>query len=733
MQTVNILLVDDQPANLHTLEAILEPLGRNLVRATSGESALRHLLETDFAVVLMDVQMPSLNGFEVARLVRARGRTRHTPIIFLTAAESPEFSVREAYALGAVDYLVKPLAPEIVRAKVAGLVELFLMAGQIKEQADQLRLLERREFERQLAGEKHQWELERLRAEAENEKHMAAERGDLLARERHARAEAEQSADAVRQRTAQLEILSQANQRINAVLDVPVILRTLVNAAMRLVNATAGTAGRFVDGEMVFDEINEQGKVRPNRVALGPGHGVAGWVMTYKTPYLCDAVGDDPHAAGGLRQDLAAETLVNVPILGREDELLGCVELYNKSGSVPFTQDDVIMLQGLSAGAATALENARLLHQVWEADRRKDEFLAMLAHELRNPLAPALNGVHILRKVGTAEPAGAHALDMMERQLRHLSRLVDDLLDVSRITRGKVLLRKGRLDLARLVRSAIEDRRGVVEKAGLQLSQETPSTPVWVTGDATRLAQVFSNLLDNAVKFTDARGTIAVRLITDDSAKRACVCVTDTGAGIEPAVLPKLFDVFAQSQQSLDRSRGGLGLGLSVVRGLVELHGGDVRAASEGPGKGASFTVSLPVEPEPAALADAPEAPAPAAQALRVVVVEDNRDAADSLRILLQLQGHEVAVAHNGPDGVEVALAEQPDVVVCDIGLPGFDGYEVARRLRREPEFQRTLFVALTGYGQDEDRRRSEAAGFDQHLTKPADPVELQCLLAERA
>jgi PAS domain S-box-containing protein len=985
MAKVNILLVDDKPANLQTLEAVLDPLGENLVRALSGAEALRRMLEEDYAVVLLDVQMPGLSGFDVARLIRGRDRTRHTPIIFMTAFESEQFPVLEAYQLGAVDYLVKPLVPEVVRAKVAGFVELFQKSEQIKQQAEQLRLLERREFERRLAEEKQQRELDRLRVEAAKEKELAAvlreqrewfrvtlasigdavittdpdgrvtflnpiaealtgwrhdpalgrpldevfpivdettrqpianpvarvlargavvglgnhtllrrqdgtetpiddsaapirdadgkvagvvlifrdvterrrverERAQLLDREQAARAEAEQQRDFVRlvlehtpiavavtegpghrlaflnqaaaavlgldprqvvgklpgeiapetarevvpvlervMQTGQpemnpeltvripggrtvyvqvtyaplpgpqgrprgvvllgvdltrrhqaeqdrervlrrLEILARANRQLNAVLEAPVVLRTLVRAAMELAEATAGTAGLLHQGRMVFNEYHQQGGVLPTAVALGPGQGVPGWVMQYRTPYLSDDAANDPQVLPELQQRFAFTTLVNMPILNHGGQLLGCFELHNKAGGRPFDADDVVMLQGLAAAAAIALENAQLLQRVREADQRKDEFLAMLAHELRNPLAPVRNGLHILRHVGTASPAGGPTLDMMDRQVQHLTRLVDDLLDVSRITRGKVSLRQERLDLGRLVRDTVEDRRRAFEQAGLALTPETPETPVWVAGDATRLAQVFGNLLDNALKFTERGGAVAVRLAVDEPARQARVSVRDTGMGIDPDMLPRLFGVFAQSDRSLDRSRGGLGLGLAVVKGLVELHGGEVSAASAGAGKGAEFSVALPLEPEPAALANGTTPkPAPAVEPLRVVVVEDNHDAADSLRLLLELRGHHVAVAYSGPEGVDKVLAERPDVVVCDIGLPGFDGYEVARRLRQLPGLEKTVLVALTGYGQDEDRRRSQEAGFDQHLVKPADPAELERVLTTHA
>jgi CheY-like chemotaxis protein len=320
---------------------------------------------------------------------------------------------------------------------------------------------------------------------------------------------------------------------------------------------------------------------------------------------------------------------------------------------------------------------------------------------------------------------------MIERQIRHLTRLVDDLLDVSRITRGAVQVKRERLDLAALVRTAAGDRRPLVEAAGMRLEVEAPDAPVWIAGDPTRLTQVLNNLLDNAVKFRNGGDRVTVRLGVE--AGRAVVTVSDRGIGIGAELFPRLFDPVSQADRSLDRSRGGLGLGLSLVKGLVELHGGEVLAESPGPGRGATFTVRLPLKDEPPALTGGAPLSARAAAPVRVLIVEDNRDAADSLQMLLELLGHAVAVAYTGTDGVRLAREWRPDVVLCDIGLPGLDGYGVADELRHDPATAGARLVAVTGYGQDEDRLRSRQAGFDHHLTKPVDPAALQPLLVRPA
>ena len=320
----------------------------------------------------------------------------------------------------------------------------------------------------------------------------------------------------------------------------------------------------------------------------------------------------------------------------------------------------------------------------------------------------------------------------MDRQARHLTHIVDDLLDVSRVMRGTVHLRLQRLDLAELARTTAEDRRPLVEQAGLSLEVKTPTKPVWVQGDATRLSQVFQNLLENAVKFTERGGRVIVRLTMDKSG-RAMVAVGDSGIGIAPEVLPRLFNVFAQADRSLERTRGGLGLGLALVKGLVDLHGGQVEAASKGPGRGRGIhclasggTNGAACCRSRGALVDGVGATA----GLRVLVVEDQRDTAASLRMLLEMLGHETRVAYTGPDGVRTAAAWRPDIVLCDIGLPGLDGYGVARELRLNPVTAQARLLALTGYGTDEDRRLTREAGFDLHLTKPIAPETLQDVLA---
>jgi PAS domain S-box-containing protein len=375
-------------------------------------------------------------------------------------------------------------------------------------------------------------------------------------------------------------------------------------------------------------------------------------------------------------------------------------------------------------------EQKRAEEALKEANRRKDEFIAMLAHELRNPLSPISTSVELLRRLSPPNPRTERAHAVIDRQVKHMVRLIDDLLDVSRISRGKILVSRELLDFTGLVRVTVEDHLATFTARRIDLRTRLSATPIWVHGDMTRLAQVIGNLLHNAAKFTNEGGAVTVQL--EAGTEHAILEVADTGIGMDPELLPRIFEPFSQADRSLDRSRGGLGLGLSLVKGLIELHGGSVQAASEGVDRGSRFRVTIPVA-GPAARADGrwdTVGRSPASR--RVLIIEDNADAADSLRDLLELLGHAPTVAHTGPAGVAAAREVLPQLILCDIGLPGgMDGYAVARALRATPGLEAVPLVALTGYGQEEERRRAHEAGFDLHMTKPASLAILERLLAE--
>ncbi|HMK88246.1 MAG TPA: ATP-binding protein, partial [Methylocystis sp.] len=363
-----------------------------------------------------------------------------------------------------------------------------------------------------------------------------------------------------------------------------------------------------------------------------------------------------------------------------------------------------------------------------DADRRKDEFLATLAHELRNPLAPIRSGLHVLRRAGAQGEKAERVQAMMERQVDHLIRLVDDLLEVSRISRGKIVLLKEPMDLATVIKHSVEMSRGLIDAGALELRLMLPEEPLPIEADAVRLTQVFSNLLNNAAKFTNSGGRIEIA--AERAGGQAVVSVADTGVGIAKDMLPRVFDLFAQASNGRDRSSGGLGIGLSLVRSLVELHGGAVEAHSEGAGRGSRFVVRLP-------LSSKIEAGAPPSKLLkceatasrRVLVIDDTPDVADSFALLLETLGANVRVAHSGVEGLATCAEFAPELVFLDIGMPGMDGFETARRMRELPAGQKATLIALTGWGEEGTRARVKEAGFDGHLTKPADVEEVEMLL----
>jgi signal transduction histidine kinase len=455
-------------------------------------------------------------------------------------------------------------------------------------------------------------------------------------------------------------------------------------------------------------------------------------------PEIIPEVSDDLLAAtvkdaGLLRilRELGLRSYMGVPLSVR-GKVLGVITFIAAETGRRYDAGDLAVAEDLAHRAAVAIENARLYQEVREADRRKDEFLAILGHELRNPLAPISNALHVLKLPAASGRVVEQAREMMERQVQHMVRLVDDLLDVSRIVRGKVELRKEPVELSTVVARAIETSQPLVEAEGHELTVALPPEPLRVSGDLVRLAQVVGNLLNNAARYTERGGRIRVEC--ERVADRAVLRVRDTGVGIAPEALPRIWDMFVQAERRTKGSHGGMGIGLALVKGLVDLHGGTVEARSEGPGKGSEFAVTLPLLPprEPDGRLGPRGQPRQVASR-RVLVVDDNVDAAESLALLLRLGGHEARVAHDGPSALMLAEAEPPEVAFLDIGMPGMDGYELARRLREQPALRGVLLVALTGWGQDEDRRRTREAGFDAHEVKPVSPEALEELLSKAA
>jgi CheY-like chemotaxis protein len=412
------------------------------------------------------------------------------------------------------------------------------------------------------------------------------------------------------------------------------------------------------------------------------------------------------------------------------------IEIIRDDGSVLYVQNDVEPLydtHGDIYGCVSVCVDLTLRKraeiELREADRKKDEFLATLSHELRNPLAPMRTAIELMRLWREDPELAEQARSTLERQLHHLVRITDDLLDISRITHDKVDLRRERIDVGAVLKSAIDAMRPTIDAHGLTLALDLPSQHLWADADFTRLAQAFSNLLNNAAKYTERGGQ--VRVSATSAGGFATIVVSDTGVGIPPSMLPRIFDMFTQLQEHRDRTRGGLGIGLTLARRLVELHAGTINASSDGTGLGSSFTVRLPLAQGPSLVEEAPvHDDETRHQTRRILIAEDNPDAAEMMRVMLTFKGHEVRVAVDGEQAVRIAEAFEPQIAFLDIGMPRMDGFEAARQIRAH-HGSRVLLVALTGWGQDEDKRRSREAGFDHHLTKPAEPDVLDRLIAE--
>jgi signal transduction histidine kinase len=437
-----------------------------------------------------------------------------------------------------------------------------------------------------------------------------------------------------------------------------------------------------------------------------------------------DAGGPVPPSMRPLSRALRGEAVRGVELRVRDEQTGGrWIGLY---AAVPFVSSEGRRLVTMTIRDVTELNRA--MEALREGDRRKDEYLAILSHELRNPLAPIRSAVFLLERADPASEGARRAREVIARQVGHLARMVDDLLDVSRMARGSIELRRTRVDLAELVRRAAEDHAPLLAAAGIALDVQLPEEPVPVEADATRIAQVIGNVLQNSEKFTTRGGRVTLSLAVAE--ERAEIRVRDTGIGIEPGLIGHVFEPFVQEERTLARSRGGLGLGLPLVKGLVELHGGSVEALSGGPGAGAEIVVRLPLADAAAAARPEDGGDAVSTGGRRVLVVDDNVDAAASLCDLVAHFGHSVEAVHDGAAAVTRAREGHPDVVLCDIGLPGMDGYEVARTIRAEPDLRGVRLVAVSGYAQPEDLARARRAGFDAHVAKPADPAAIARLLS---
>jgi signal transduction histidine kinase/DNA-binding response OmpR family regulator len=703
-QPIDVLSVDDDPRNQEVTRSLLSGSGAQIVEARSAEEALRILLVRDVAVILLDVGLPGMSGLEMARLVRGREQTRHTPIIFLTASSDP-LLLEAGYALGAIDFLTPPVPEQALRAKVAFFIEAHRKNEALRRNAELLRAAQDRELTRNVAEARQSWEEEALRREMERDRRL-------------------------------LETLHRANERLKILSGVRSDLLSAETVRERLPGICARVAQHLGLERWALHLAGPDG-----RMALAAAGGVqaeqADRAAALETPEailgaLAPRVSARGEPAPPIAQALGVACCAARPCLASGQVVATLA--FGSAERDTVDADDPATLELVGYAIAMALDRDRLIaelqgrnEELREADRRKDQFLAMLAHELRNPLAPVSNAVRLLQDYGADPGVRERALAAAGRQVRHMSRLVDDLLDVSRVRSGKVRLRKELVDLPRVVHEAAQGVEELVASRRHSLTVNVPSAALLVLGDAVRLTQIVENLLTNAAKYTDPGGHLRVELRSDGA--EAVLAVQDDGIGIPPELVGGIFEPFVQAEQGMDRSRGGLGIGLTIVKRVAELHGGQVRVTSAGPGQGSTFTVRLPVvEGATADLAPAPPVAERHSGPRRdILLIEDNADIRETLAELLRRRGHAVREADGGHAGIEIARAAPPEIALVDIGLPELDGFEVAARLRELAPAAR--LVALTGYGGAEDRRRGSEAGFRAHLVKPVDIDELTALI----
>jgi len=625
--------------------------------------------------------MPGISGLELAQLIKTRKRNQHVPILFLTAHMVDEKDVLQAYDVGAVDYLSKPINPHILRSKVGVFVDLFRSTRALGNAVDALHaeIAERQKVQEELRV-----------AKEELETRVLERTGQLDLANRQIRENQE------RLRSA-LTDAQESEATLSAILQNTRALVYLMDAENRFVHINR-------EFENLLRKDNEE--VRGRSVYE---------VLPADTAGIFDANNRRVLAEG---RTLEFEEIISLAD-GQHVYTSTRAPLLDSSGRAH-------SIVGVSADIT---ERKRLENALLQADRRKDEFLATLAHELRNPLAPIRYALQVVNLKGPITPELRWALDLIDRQTQHMSRLVDDLLDVNRITRNTLELRRERAELAQIINAVSESSRPFIERSGHKLTIQLPAEPVYLDADVIRLAQVFSNLLHNAAKYGGKSGQIS--LIGEHTDSAVVITVTDTGIGIAPAMLPHVFEMFTQVGRSLEQTEGGLGIGLALAKRLVEMHGGKIEARSEGLGKGSQFIVTLPVVASSSRDELSPTTEAiVSATKRRILIADDNRDVAEAFGVMLETVGHDVETAHDGMEVLEKAEHFQPDIIVLDIGMPKINGYDAARRLRQKPWGKYIVLVAITGWGNEKDKGQSHEAGFDFHLVKPVDPETL-CRLVD--
>lgn len=715
-EQINILMVDDSPTNLLALESILHGPDRNLVRASSGDDALRYLLDNEVAVILMDVYMPGLDGLETAELIRGRDRSRDIPIIFLTADSTGGRHLTRGYLLGAVDYIVKPVEPDILRSKVAVFVELFKKTREVKRQAELL-----------------------------HEKNLELENANL----------------------ARLAMLIQLGQELAAEHEPIEVLEKFCTSARRIVGAQEAAIGLLNAQDQQLHHYFHCGpseqQYRGGKPAL-PDQALKTLIRERRPLRLNEL---DP-----LLRDMgwsqSPHSFLGAPILDSEG-VCGWICLLNKLNDEDFTEADERLAATLSTQVAIAYENAKLYSDAQrhaaelqaemaerkqaederarllvreqaaradaeQANRTKDEFLATLSHELRTPLSAILGWTHLVRTGKLDGTQMSRAFETIERNARSQSQLIDDLLDVSRIITGKLQIELRPVELKPVLEAAMDAVRPASEAKAINFETVLDSGASLVLGDANRLQQIFWNLFSNAVKFTPAGGLVRVEVKRNPSS--VAVSVADSGVGISPDFLPYIFDRFRQADGSTTRVHGGLGLGLSIVKHLVQLHLGQVEVESSGANMGSTFTVTFPL----ASHVGATEGGSPGATdvelngqsvesatllgGLRVLVVDDEADSRELVSAILTRNGSEVRCSESAAEAIRAFKDWEPDVLVSDIGMPEEDGFSLIRKLRKmkSKRAKHTPAIALTAYATEEDRIQVLSAGFQVHLAKPIEP-----------
>ncbi|HYW72703.1 MAG TPA: response regulator, partial [Pyrinomonadaceae bacterium] len=717
-ERINILMVDDSPSNLLALESILRGPDRNLIPISSGKDALRYLLDNEAAVVLLDVYMPGIDGLETAQLIRGREKSRDTPIIFLTANTTGVRHLSRGYSLGAVDYIVKPVEPEILRSKVNVFVDLYRKNREIRRQAQLLQV---------------------------------------------------QNAEIENTNLHRLKLLIQLGHDLVKEHDPQQVLAKFCRSSRILVQAETAAVGLLDKNQKVLAYFASNPSGETARCEVSPAIQQAlDRVVAEQRPWRLtegDLVGEGEAALE------MPEVFLGAPIVSATG-VCGWAYLLNKTDSDEFTEADERLAATLATQVGVAFENARLYTEAQKhatelglemavrkqaeeerarllvreqsaraeaelANRTKDEFLATLSHELRTPLTAILGWSHIVRQSKLDDTQLSRALETIERNAHAQSRLIDDLLDVSRIISGKLQIDLRVVDLATVIEAAVDAMRPALEAKHIDFEMELGSRAFPVMGDPNRLQQIFWNLFSNAAKFTPKRGQ--VRVAIESQVSSVCVSVSDSGIGIKPEFLPYIFDRFRQADGSTTRSQGGLGLGLAIVRHLVDLHQGKVEVESNGQHSGSTFIITLPIARPATNKAGAGETVLRAAgnggarsnqdvlRGLRILVVDDEADSRELVATILMRSGGQVRCSDSAADALQAFKEWQPDLLISDLAMPNEDGFTLLRKLRklRSKRAKEIPAVALSAYASDEDRAISLAKGFQMHLPKPIEPESL--------